>query len=195
MLISALRRNWVWVAVAVMVPVGAFAATGGCVSGAPTPASHNHNFSAEAASTLSSYYHYAWDAREQASLLQTYLEGKPIDWELHAAALDNIRTDVNAMGAKVCRLEQIESALPATQRKEISQVLPVLDLMARHAAFAIRYLNENHETLWTPAYAGWVNSLYNGSKSLTDTLAEYRQFAKVHHKDVQLEQTLGVAGE
>jgi hypothetical protein len=196
MLIHELRKNWIWLAAMLIVPVGAVAATGECSSAASAQASYKGDVAREASATMSDLTSYAVDASNRADTLQSGESDQELSFQSHEALLTTIRDDIDAMGVKLCRLEQIKSALPLSQQNELDAVHTSLAYMANHATYAIEYLKENPELLWVPSYATWINHLDNESHEVTKTLDEYNQYAKVHNRDLKLEHSLGAsAGE
>ena len=178
--IDTLRKKWIWLLAVTIVPVGAVAAP-------------QWNFSREASRTMGDLASYAVDAALLGDELQAGLGSQELSYQSHAYLLAAIKDDVDAMGAKVCRLEEIKRSLPASQRKEIDETLPALSLMANHTGYAIRFLSGHPQELWSPAYASWVNALTGEAHQLSHNLGQYIEYAKVHRKDLRLERSLGIS--
>ncbi len=184
MLIHKLNKNWVWLAAMLIVPVGAMAASGECRS---TPKVKN------ASVLMGELADHAVDAWSQADELQTGEADQQMTAQSHAYVLSALTENIDAMGAVLCQLDQVKDSLPASQRKEIEAVRPTLAYMANHATYAIEFLRKSPDDLWSPSYAAWVKNLDTESHQLVKIVGEYSQYAKVHHKDLKLEQATGMA--
>lgn len=134
----------------------------------------------------------AVDARNTATDLETVDRTANPSWETNSFKLGDLKTEINAMGRTVARLEEMQESAGPIERKAIEEAVPLLKGMADTADAAIRYLNDPG-ALGLNSYREYISKLADESIQLDKTLGQFIKFAKVHAQDNQLEQTLGVA--
>ena len=161
-----------------------------CVLGAPTPQSYTWNFHQEAQALLGEVDSDAWQVSYHADQLQHF--SPEIDWQLHADELNAIGDEVNDMGSKLCRLEQIRRVASPWEQRAIGEAAPLITEMANEAEAAITFLNDNHNHLLNPTYHAYSEEMYQQSSKLNHQMGEFDDFGKVHQEDIRLEKSLGL---
>lgn len=176
-----------------MAAFPAFALTAGeCVAGRPTAASYTWNFSKEATGLLQDVQAEAHNIQDHAATLKRFTRSTDLSWQSHADQLRQMKTEINDMGQKLCRLQVIRRVLPAWQQQAIDRIAPTVQLIADNAQDAITFLNNHQEALWQPTYRHYVNNLYQESSRLSNTTSEYVQYAQARSQYMALSNELGM---
>jgi hypothetical protein len=180
-------------AAALAVPTAMLAKTANsCTAGTPTAASYTWDFSKEANNLLDQVRIDAAKIHARADDLQILTNSPDVSWQSHASDLTRIRTAVNDMGAKLCRLETIRRVVQPWQQKEIDRVAVATKLMADNVEDAILFLNSHHQELWSPTYVRYAANIQSESVDLSHTLASFEEYAQARHEVRDLSKTLGV---
>ena len=175
---------------ALILPAASLSSNRACALGAPTAQSYTWNFRQEAQALLDDVGAEAWQASYHADRLQNF--SQQIDWQEHADELNAIRTEVNDMGSKLCRLEVIRRVVAPWEQQAIDDAAPLIVEMSNEAQSAITFLNDNHNHLFNPAYHAYSEEMYQQSSKLSHELSEFNDFGKVHQEDIRLEKSLGL---
>ncbi len=162
------------------------------MAGKPTPASYTWNFHAEAARLLNGIQVDAAKAHDRAANLDAYALDSAVSWQFHANQLATLKSVVDDMGRKLCRLEQIRRVTTPWQRKAIGDAAVSVRLMADNVQDAINFLNEYQNNFWEPGYRDNVSNVFRESGQLSQSVKTLEQYAKVHGEDLHLENELGV---
>jgi hypothetical protein len=177
----------------VLAPVAFPAPTSeSCTPGKPGPASYTWNFRQEASRLLNRIQIDSEKASTQADRLVTDASENDLSWQAHADKLASIRRDVNDMGRKICRLEQIRRMEAPWQQKALDRSYPLVRLMADNTTDALNYLRANEKDLWRPVYRKYAENLYNESAQLSQSLKAFDEYAQARTEDAQLAHNLGL---
>ena len=163
------------VAAVVAVPVASQAAPQTCTAGKATPASYTWNFPTEASQLLNGIQQDANKAEDRASTLDMFTMNSNIDWQIHAFELNALRREVNDMGRKLCRLEEIRRVAAPWQRKAIDAAAPDILLMADNTGDAIHFANEYQNNFWRPSYRKNVRNVLQESGQLNQSMKTFEQ--------------------
>jgi len=177
-------------AVALILPAASLSTDRSCALGVPTAQSYTWNFRQEAQGLLDDVGADASQTRYHADQLENF--SQQIDWQEHAHQLNAIRAEVNDMGSKLCRLEAIRRVVAPWEQRAIDDAAPVIAEMANEAQSAIKFLNDNHNHLFDPAYHAYSEEIYRQSSKLSHQMSEFDDFGKVHQEDIRLEKSLGL---
>ena len=130
-----------------------------------------------------------------AGKLVAYKNNLDISWDLHLASWNYLKSDVNAMGALILRLNDARDGAAPLQQKQIDQALSLIQTMARETNNAIEFLDANHKGNFdiNPAYLDDINVVADKSQQLARSLGDYFQFAKVRGKELRLRKDLGIS--
>ena len=163
----------------------AMAANHECVAGKSTAASYTWNFKAEANNIFQDIQFDAQQARYHADRLQTFARDGDMTWDSHADQLDELKTEVNDMGAKLCRLETIRRVVAPWQQKEIDRIASTLRLMADSTQDAINFGNTHQRDLWLASYRTYANNIFADAQSLANSVdhaVEYARTSREYHE-------------
>ena len=160
-------------------PVSSEAAPQTCSTGKPTPASYTWNFQAEASRLLNGIEVDAAKAQHRADRLQQSSLNEDLAWQFHATRLAALKREVNDMGRRLCRLEQIRRVAAPWQQKAIDDAASSVRLMADNVQDAINFLEEHQDNFWEPAYRHNVSNVFHESGQLFESVRNLEQGAKV----------------
>lgn len=162
-----------------------------CVPGKPTAASYTWNFKAEANNIFREVQNDTQRALYHAEKLKSFApEGGPT-WQVHAEQLQDLRNNINDMGAKLCRLETIRRVVAPWQQQEIDRMATTVRLMADNAQDAIRFVNTRQSDLWLGTYQKYLANLDHEAQSLTRSVGDAVQYAGVTKEYRDLRQDMG----
>ena len=158
-----------------------------CTPGQPTEESYTWNFPKEASGILKDVRTDVSKVENQADRLRGFSMNTGIGWQSHASELSSIKAEINDLGAKLCRLEIIRTAVLPWQQQEIDRTAVLARGLANNTEQAIKYLNNNREHLWSPTYRLYADNLYNESGRLSQSIGNMEKLAKLHReeRDVQ----------
>ncbi len=162
-----------------------------CTSGQPTAASYQWDFRKEANGIFQDIEREVRQASSQAARLQSYGQSPDIAWEAHAEKLMELRTEINDIGARLCRLETIRRVLAPWQQKTVDHIAAQAREASANAEEAIRFLNAHQSDLWMPAYQDRIRNLYNEAQALQHLTGEAVQYARVNNQYQALKKVLG----
>ncbi len=176
---AMLLSSCVSVAMAALAVPAAAATVHECVPGRVTAASYTWDFKGEANTILKDVQSDALQALYHADQLQTFARNGGVSWVSHADQLTDLRSEINDIRDKLCRLETIRRVLAPWQQRAIDQVAIATRLLADNAQDAILFGNTNRQELWFGAYEHYVNNLYDQAKSLTRSVGNAVEFVSV----------------
>lgn len=188
---TVLWSGFMFAVIAVAAVPGRAAAMQACAVGKPTAASYTWDFKGEANSILEEVRTDARQAMDNADELQSLEIDPNVSRETHAVQLNELKEEINDIGAKVCRLETIRRMVSPWQKRVIDQVAMTSRLMADNAQDAIALCNDNPEELKFPTYWHYTKNLYNESSTLTRSLENAVKFAGVSKEYQSLGHELG----
>ena len=163
------------------VPAASAARLRACVVRTPTPASYTWNFPKEADHIFADIQTDAVHARYHSEQLQSMVSrADMLGWVSDVNQLDQVRSAVNDMGRKLCRLETIRRVVEPWQRKTIDRLADRITLLGDNTRDALVFGNTHREILWVPAFQKYVNNMYSEAKSLTRTAHHAVEYAKAN---------------
>jgi hypothetical protein len=176
----------------VALPVASRAATRSCTAAAkPTAASYTWHFRAEATRLLNGIQVDAAKAQRHAATLESYAD-EHLSWQSNESQLDSIRSRVDDMGRKLCRLEQIRRVTAPWQQEAIGKVAPMVRLTADNLQDAINFLNRRQGSFWMPSYQKNVDNMYTETGKLSRSVNNLEEYASVHREDLHLAHELNL---
>ncbi|HUO24034.1 MAG TPA: hypothetical protein VMU61_00105 [Candidatus Aquilonibacter sp.] len=164
-----------------------------CKCGKPTAASYTWNFHREANTLFDGIQTDAQHATNHAAKLQSFAYDSNITWQLDANQLTQIKSEVDDMGKKLCRLEIIRRVVSPWQQKTIDRIADNLQFMADNTQDAILYVNGHQQDLMNPTYRMYANNLYSEGSNLSQSVGDAVEYAKVRHEYRELRDEVGAA--
>jgi len=163
-----------------------------CKAGPTTAASYTWNFKQEANNLFRDIQDTARQAATTADRLESMGENGEVSWQDQADHLDMLRSQVNDMGRKLCRLETIRRVLDPWQRKTVDRLSPELHLIANHVQWAIQFGNTNQNYLWSPVYQTYTKDAYHEASAVAHTAGLAVEYAQVQSEYHNLRGDLGL---
>ena len=173
------------------IPASAATASHQCVAGEPTAASYTWNFKSEANTIFQEIQSEAQDASYHADMLQSFARDPNMSWDSHADQLEYLKSDINDIGAKLCRLQTIRRVVAPWQQNVIDRIVTDTQLMADNAQDAIVFGNTHRSELWLATYQKNVNNLEDEATALTHSVGNAVEFAGVSKEYRELRQDVG----
>jgi hypothetical protein len=178
-----LATTMILIAGTAALPVSAATASSqACVAQKPTAASYTWNFRSEASRLLNDIQMDAAKIRNRAATLESFEPMQLETWQAHEAQLVPIKEDVNDIGQKLCRLEQIQTAVAPWQKRAILKTAVTSRLLANNTQDALAFLDRYEGHFWRPSYERNVNNLYTEASQLSSSLTSYQEFAQARHE-------------
>jgi len=175
----------------IVLPAAPAAAASACLAAKPTPASNTWNFQKEADNIFQAIQSDAANARYHAEKLSSFDLDEEISPESHAMEMMQLRSAINDVGERLCRLETIRRAVAPWQQHAIDRIATATRLMAGNAQDAIAFENNNPRILWSPIYRKYVDNLYSEASNLDQLVTNAVQYAKVNARYHELRKDLG----
>lgn len=163
-----------------------------CVAGKPTAASYTWNFQKEADNIFGAIQSDAVNAQYHAEKLQSFAWDTNLSWQSHPNQLWQLKTEINDMGGRLCRLETIRRVVAPWQQRTMDRIATTVRSMAANAQNAIVFLNHNQKMLWSPTCRDYSDNLYLEANSLTQSVAHAVEYAKAGAQYQQLRNDIGV---
>jgi hypothetical protein len=151
------------------------------VAGQATPASYTWDFKGEANTIFQDIQFQAQQSVYDADAL----EGAARDgltWYSQGGYLEDLKTDIDTIGTKLCRLETIRSAVAPWQQRMIDRIAASTVLMADNAEDAMNFGNVHRRELWLATYRNYVNNLFDEAEKLRQATGRAVDFASVSKK-------------
>ena len=184
------KANWLLAAL-IAFPAASFArtVTESCpANGAPTAQSYTWSFSREATNLLNDVRNDAMKVRNQSGQLDTFVAHPDlIGWRPDSDKLIRIRSEVNDIGSKLCRLEAIRGSVMPWQKTAIDRTVADSRELALNTTDAIHFLNAHQDFPWSPAYEKTAENISRQSKDLADFLGNSERLAKLHDKELRMD--------
>ena len=188
------KANWLLAAL-IAFPVASFGAgtrMEACpTNGVPTAQSYTWNFSGEATNLLSNVRNDAMKIRTHSEKLDSF-ERQPdlINWQVDASQLAQIKSEVNDMSAKLCRLEAIRGSVMPWQKRAIDRAAADDRLLALNTGDAIHFLDGHEAYPWSEAYMQNTENLSHQSKDLVNFVGDAEHLAKLRQEEMQARRQL-----
>ncbi|MBZ5513821.1 MAG: hypothetical protein LAN62_03065 [Acidobacteriia bacterium] len=118
------------------------------------------NFPAEATQLLNDVRAKSEDVVQQSDAQTLLNEHYTTDWTHVGYQLALVRSDVNAMGKDLCRLQAIRRVADPWQQREIHRITPRLQDMAAQTEASIVLLNNNQQSYWSTGLPNDMADVY-----------------------------------
>jgi hypothetical protein len=145
----------------------------------------------ESRETLKELKGVAAKAAGSAERLEMISRNPNISADSHFTPLQELRLDVNTMGAEIAGLEAQRDSLDLWEQAAVDKVLPLLKEAADNTQSAIHYFNESHLYLWGPDYHSYTAKVERDSDQIAQTLKTYLKYEDVREAELQLQSTIG----
>ena len=147
------------------------------------------NFQKEASDLLTEVQYLSDKLSTDTDKLASYTRSN-LSYESHATGLTAVRDDINQMGTRLSRLQQIKHVTAPWQQRAIEEVVPVAAQMAAHTQAAIEHLNENQRYLFAPAYQDHLEAVAEHAATIDTILDKYMDLGQTQQKLQRLQTEL-----
>lgn len=158
-----------------------------------TPA-YNWAYAEEASGLLQQIQSLSSKAANRADLLNIASRGNSLDWRSHAVHLGEIKMQINEMGDKLDRLQEIHSMIAPWQQKAVERVVPTAAALAGQTEEAIAFLNEHPIRLWTPTYTDSIKAMSNHVDEINSTVSTFLDYGNTADRLQGLESQIEYTG-
>ena len=155
---------------------------------------YNWAYTEEASGLLHDIRTLSGKAVDGADRLHSASRLNSLDWRSHALYLNEIKTHVNTMGAKLDRLQEIHGMLAPWQQKAVERVTPNAVALAAHTEEAIAHLSENQGRLWMPNYRNLVSAMSEQGEEINRKVSMFLDYGKTSDRLKGLESQIEFAG-
>ena len=155
-----------------------------CVAADPNPNYEN------VSKLLSEAKSLAFQVKEDASALEGYSRSGS-SWELHSAALAQMREHINALGKQVTKLEEARKTAAPWQNAAIERVRPALVEMAYNAGIVIDYITNNQKRVNVLGeFKDYVEANADLADELSGLVADFVDYGKTRQRLADLAKKL-----
>ena len=149
-----------------------------CVPGQATPASYTWDFKGEANTIFKDIQFEAQQSVFDADALDGASRAG-LTWYSQGGYLEDLKTDVDNIGKKLCRLETIRSVVAPWQQRVIDRIAASTVLMADNTEDAMNFGNVHQRELWLATYRNYVHNLFDEAEKLQQSTGRAVSFATV----------------
>lgn len=149
------------------------------------------DFQGEAADLLKEVQTMSGQLRTDADQLASFSRSN-LSWESHAHQLSAVKEQINTIGDRLARLQEIRHVTSPLQQRAIDRVVPIAAELASHTRAAIEHLNDNRNYLFAPAYNDHLMAIADGAEEMKRSLDNFLDYASTQQKLEQLQEKLGV---
>ena len=191
MLTKTLRRIGYAGIAAILISASLFA-TSPAAQQEPVPAEvAGWDFQGEAADLLKEVQVLSGELHPIADQL-TALSRSNVSWVTHAERLNAVRDNINQIGERLKRLQEIRHVTSPMQQQAIDRVVPVAVDLASHTEAAIGHINEHKGYLFAPAYKDHLTSIVAGVSDMKSSIDLFMDHADTQERLEQLQEKLAV---
>jgi hypothetical protein len=155
---------------------------------------YNWAYAEQASGLLQEIHQISTQLRDDTQFLEVHSRSNQLDWRSHAAHLNDIRTNINAMGDNLRQLQEIHSLIAPWQQKAVDRIMPKAVALADHAELAINFLNEEKGKTWMPSYVDRVSDMADHSVEIKNTVSMFLDFGKTSDRLKGLENHIEFTG-
>jgi hypothetical protein len=109
-----------------------------------------------------------------ADLLKSFYYSD-LTWQSNAWTLDRIVDRVKTMDQKLYTLRTLQHEVGPVQSRTIRRVVPQMIVLTNELNDSIRFLNHNHNYLWSPTWREDTADLYRTSNTLCQDLSNVKR--------------------
>lgn len=139
------------------------------------------NFQKEASDLLAQVQMFSDKLSIDSDTLASYSRSN-LSSESHAFTLNLVRDDINQMGGRLSRLQQIKHVTAPWQQRAIEEVVPIAAQMAAHTQAAIEHLNDNQRYLFAPAYQDHIEAVAEHAATMDTILDKFMDLGQTEQK-------------
>ena len=148
-----------------------------CVPTAANEHSYMGGSTREATHLLDDMQYDARQVAHHAQLMDNFAYHTSFAWNTIGIELRRIKSEINDIGKRLCRLERMENVVPLSERNAIQSVTPLVREMADNTDSAIHFRNLHHSGLWAPSFTADAQNLQNEAHTMIRRLHRSEEMA------------------
>lgn len=125
------------------------------------------------------------DADEMASFTRSELS-----WQSHAAAIDRIKEDVNAMNRQLTKLQEARDRALPWQKTAIDRMLPLMRELSFNTTAVIEHLNSHPRDLRADSYKDYLEANADAASRLASLIGDFVDYGKTKDRLERLSDSL-----
>lgn len=133
----------------------------------------------------------AFQVKEDAVAMESFTR-MDVSWQTHAAAINQIKDHVNALGRQVAKLQEAKPEASPWQKAAIDRIVPFLDELGGYTYAVIEHINEQPKRLFTPEYKDFLEANADYSGDLAAMIADYVNYGRTKERLQQLTEKLEI---
>ena len=150
------------------------------------PQLSNTNYAAvEGRTILAQIENRAQAVRDAIGMLNTQVRFADVDFETQSDALAQVRSDINAIGKDLQRLDDLQAQLEPWQKRELVRIQPLAAEMADATRAAIKTLKQNEDRTWATPMPDQMTTIVDKAEAIRNSVSESVQVAKLN-KEIDL---------
>jgi len=177
---SCLKAGAVFCAIA-FLPAVSKAQTGVQIGTCSPTTASDHSYARsstrEATRLLNDMQYDAQQVKNHAQVMDNFAYHTEFAWNTTGIELRRIKSEINDMGKRLCKLERMENAVPLAEQQAIQNVAPVVRQMADNADAAIHFRNAHHSGLWAPSFTANAQNLQTEANTVIRRIHRSEQLA------------------
>jgi len=162
------KTTWL---VTLALPVAGFFAISSGMRAADVPDSEQVN------KLLSDVKTQAFELKEDAATMESYSRWN-LNWESHAAAVNQMREHVNEAGRQLRKLEDARGTASPWQATAIDRIRPLLKQLAADTEMVIERINSNPARIRTGDYREYLEANSDSSEQLAQMIADFVNYGR-----------------
>jgi len=133
----------------------------------------------------------AFQLKEDAQTMESYTRSNAT-WESHAAAINQIKERVNALGRQAMKLKDARNTASPWQKAAIDRINPFLDELEGYTEAVIENVNKHPMLLTTPEYKDYLEANADYAGDLAAMIADYVDYGRTKQRLEHLSEKLEV---
>jgi hypothetical protein len=133
----------------------------------------------------------AFQLKEDAAAMESFTRSN-VTWESHAAAINQIKEHVNALGRQVAKLKDARNAASPWQKTAIDRINPFLDELGGYTSAVIEHISVQRKHS-AEEYKDYLEANADYSADLAAMIADFVDYGKTKQRFERLTAKLEVA--
>ena len=107
----------------------------------------------------------ALQVRHHSRLMQQFADHTQFTWDTEGIELQRIKAEVDDMGKRLSRLQQIEGTISPSEQHAVERLAPEVRYMADNTDAAINYRNAHETDFWATSFMQNAKNLNQEAKT------------------------------
>lgn len=124
----------------------------------------------------------AYQLSVDASTMSSYTNARTASWQLHSAAVGQMKEHINAAGRTLTKLEDARKDASPWQTTAIVRIGPLLKEIALNTETVINYLNKNPQRLNMSEYRDYLEVNADVAEKLSGLVADFVNYGHTKNR-------------